>query len=211
MSKNSYIAIEGVIGVGKTTLARLLEQPLQAALFLEAVEENPFLSNFYADRARYAFQTQVFFTLSRYQQQQEIVRAPRSIAADYLFDKNIIFAELNLAGDELALYHTLYDVLTERIRRPDIVIYLQATLPTIQARIIQRDRPFERNMDWGYIEALQQAYDNFFTSYSATPILPIETDSLDLVRDPAALPYVIGLIRATLAGYRQQGFNLGKE
>src|SRR5690242_2456121 len=100
MTNNSYIAIEGVIGVGKTTLARLLEQPLGATALLEAVEENPFLSHFYADRTRYAFQTQVFFTLSRYQQQQEIARASGCIVADYLFDKNVIFAELNLSGDE---------------------------------------------------------------------------------------------------------------
>jgi deoxyguanosine kinase len=208
MSNNAYIIIEGVIGVGKTTLARLLGEAFGSVVLLEAVEDNPFLGDFYADRARYAFQTQVFFTLNRYRQQSEIMQDTRGIVSDYLFVKNIIFAELNLQGDELELYRTLYNVLVERIRRPDLVIFLQAGLPTLQARIIQRDRPFERQMDWGYISAVREAYDSFFATYDQTPLLPIETDSLDLVRDPQALAYIIGLVRAALAGYRQQGLEL---
>jgi deoxyadenosine/deoxycytidine kinase len=205
MAEGTYIVIEGVIGVGKTTLAQPLGEAFGAAILLEAVEENPFLGDFYSDRARYAFQTQVFFTLNRYRQQSEIVKGRQAIVSDYLFAKNIIFAELNLQGDELALYRTFYNVLVERIRRPDLVIFLQASLPTLQARIIQRERPFERQMDWGYITAVREAYDSFFASYDQAPLLPIETDALDLVRDPAALSYVLGLVRASLAGYRQQG------
>lgn len=205
MAEDAYIVIEGVIGVGKTTLARLLGEALGAEVMLEAVEENPFLGDFYADRARYAFQTQVFFTLNRYRQQSEVAQRAPGLVSDYLFVKNIIFAELNLQGDELALYRTLYDVLVERIRQPDLVIFLQADLPTLQARIIQRDRPFERQMDWGYISGVRDAYEAFFSSYSRAPLLPIETDALDLVRDPAALAYVVGQVRAALAGYRQQG------
>src|SRR5690349_18291196 len=115
MPQSVYIVTEGVIGVGKTTLARLLGEAFGSTVLLEAVEENPFLSDFYADRARYAFQTQVFFTLNRYRQQNELVSMTRGVVSDYLFVKNIIFAELNLQGDELALYRTLYNVLMERI------------------------------------------------------------------------------------------------
>jgi deoxyguanosine kinase len=209
MPADAYIVIEGVIGVGKTTLARLLSEAFESAVLLEAVEENPFLGDFYGDRARYAFQTQVFFTLNRYRQQSEILKSTQGLVSDYLFAKNMLFAELNLHGDELALYRTLYTVLAERIRRPDLVIFMQADLPTLQARIIQRDRPFERQMDWGYITALRATYDAFFATYDQTPLLSIETDALDLVRDPAALAYVIGLVRAALAGYRQQWLALG--
>lgn len=209
MPERTYIVIEGVIGVGKTTLARLLGESFGAAVLLEAVEENPFLGDFYADRERYAFQTQVFFTLSRYRQQNELIGLGRPIVSDYLFGKNILFGQLNLRGDELNLYRTLYDVLAERVRRPDLVIYLQASLPTLQARIIQRDRPFERNMDWDYITAVRDAYETMFEDYTQSPLLPIETDALDLVRDPAALAYVIGLVRAALAGYHQEGLDLG--
>lgn len=208
MHDQTYIIIEGVIGVGKTTLARLLSESFAALPLLEAVEENPFLGDFYADRARYAFQTQVFFTLSRYRQQNEIAGVTSTIVSDYLFAKNMLFAQLNLTGDELNLYRTLYNVLTERIRRPDLTIYLQASLPTLQARIIQRDRPFERNMDWHYIAAVRDAYDELFADHTQSPLLPIDTDDIDLVRDPEALSYVIGLIRAALEGYRQQGLNL---
>ena len=208
MPERAYIVVEGVIGVGKTTLARLLGEAFGATVLLEAVEENPFLSAFYADRARYAFQTQVFFTLSRYRQQSELAQIQSGVVSDYLFAKNVIFAGLNLQGDELDLYRTLYDILAERIRPPDLVVYLQADLATLQARIIERDRPFERNMDWGYIAALRDAYESFFAAFTQAPLLPIETDALDLVRDPAARAYVIGLVRAALAGYRQQGLDL---
>src|SRR5215211_1544055 len=128
MPERVYIAVEGVIGVGKTTLARLLSAAFNSAVLLEAVEENPFLSDFYADRARYAFQTQVFFTLNRYRQQNELSTITSGVVSDYLFVKNSLFARLNLQGDELALYQTLYDVLAEHVRRPDLVIYLQASL-----------------------------------------------------------------------------------
>jgi len=210
MPERVYIAVEGVIGVGKTTLARLLSAAFNSAVLLEAVEENPFLSDFYADRARYAFQTQVFFTLNRYRQQNELTTITSGVVSDYLFVKNSLFARLNLQGDELALYQTLYDVLAERVRRPDLVIYLQASLTTLQARIIQRDRPFERNMDWNYITAVRDAYESLFASYTQAPVLPIETDVLDVVRDPSALTYVVGLVQATLAGYHQQGLDFDR-
>ena len=202
-----YIAVEGVIGVGKSTLTRLLAAPLAAETLLEVVEENPFLQSFYGDRARYAFQTETFFLLSRYRQQRSIVRpavGTRNLVSDYLFAKNQLFASLNLQGDEWDLFLQLYRALSERVQRPDLVIYLQADVDTLMARIAQRDRPFERNMDRGYIEQLRETYERFFASYTETLLLAVETDTLNLVRDAEARADLIGTIRAALAGYQQQ-------
>lgn len=201
-----YIVIEGVIGVGKTTLTRLLAKPFNADTLLEVVEENPFLSNFYADRARYAFQTQTFFTLSRFRQQTNDV-APRvchtNLISDYLFAKNEIFARQNLTSDELDLFNQLYHTLAERVPKPDLVVYLQADVDTLMARIALRDRPFERDMDRRYIADVQAAYDQFFAGYTETPLLTIATDTLNIVLDVKARAQVIGQIRAALAGYQQ--------
>lgn len=201
-----YIVIEGVIGVGKTTLTRLLARSFKADVVLEVVEENPFLSDFYADRARYAFQVQTFFTLSRFKQQTGVIGAAvgsRNLISDYLFAKNEIFARQNLTSDELDLFNQLYRTLNERVPRPDLVVYLQADVDTLMARIALRDRPFERDMDRQYISDLREAYDTFFAQYSDTPLLTIETDALNVVRDPAARAQVIGKINAALAGYQQ--------
>ncbi len=195
----TYIVIEGVIGVGKTALTRLLGERLGIATFFEKFEENPFLSNFYSDRARYAFQTEVFFLLNRYRQQQSEVQPAVSagdVAGDYLFAKTKLFAGLNLLGDELALFEQLYDALARQIARPGLVVYLQASLDTLMARIYQRDRSFERNMDPRYIEHLSDVYERFFNGYSDTPVLKIETDHLDLIRDAEAQQVVIDSILA---------------
>jgi deoxyguanosine kinase len=202
-----YIVVEGVIGVGKSTLTRMLARPFDAETLLEVVEENPFLQDFYADRARYAFQTETFFLLSRYRQQQSVVlpAVERStLVSDYLFAKNRVFASLNLRGDEWDLFQQLFGALAERIRVPDLVIYLQADVDTLMTRIAQRDRPFERNMDRGYIEQLHEAYTRFFAEYAETPVLEIETDMLNLVRDEAARSHTFGMIRAALEGYQQR-------
>lgn len=201
-----YIVIEGVIGVGKTTLTRLLAKPFKADVLLEVVEENPFLSSFYGDRARYAFQTQTFFLLSRFKQQSSEVVARvghGSLLSDYLFAKNDIFARQNLSAAELELWTQLYQTLAERVHRPDLVVYLQADIETLMARIALRDRPFERDMDRQYIADLRDAYDAFFASYTETPLLTVATDALNLVRDPQARTQVVGQIRAALAGYQQ--------
>jgi deoxyguanosine kinase len=194
-----YLSIEGVIGVGKTSLARLLQPRLKADLLLEVFEENPFLSDFYADRQRYAFQTQIFFLLSRYHQQQGIRPRERPVIADYTFAKDRLFARLNLHGDELAMYERVHRALAEKIRLPDLVVYLRANLDVLLARIAMRDRPYEREMDPDYIESLRQAYDQHFTGYTATPHLVIDTDGLDFMRNPGDLAYVEGRIRTALS------------
>lgn len=201
----TYIVIEGVIGVGKTTLATLLGERLNFHTVLEQIditgEEGDrvkhFLNNFYADRARYAFQTEVFFLLNRYRQQQSEVQPAAStgnVAGDYLFAKTKLFAGLNLSGDELVLFDQLYDALARQIARPDLVVYLQASLDTLMARIYQRDRSFERNMDPRYIEHLSGVYEQFFDGYSDTPLLKIQTDHLDLIRDAEAQQKVIDAV-----------------
>ncbi len=200
-----YIAIEGVIGVGKTTLARLLHPRFGGEMLLEAFEANPFLSDFYSDRARYAFQTQIFFLLSRYRQQRSVdaylQRGP--LLADYFFEKDRLFAHLNLSGDELTMYDRLYEALSEKVRRPDLVVYLRAEVETLMARIAMRDRPYERQMDRAYIAALRRRYEALFANYTAAPLLVIETDALDFVRNPDDLNRIEQRIRAALAGIRQ--------
>ena len=198
--RSFFLAIEGAIGVGKTTLARLLHPRFNAGLLLEAFEENPFLADFYADRARYAFQTQMFFLLSRYRQQQVVptVLARGSLIADYAFAKDSLFAHLNLEGDEWAVYERLYDVLAERIPAPDLVVYLRASIDVLMARIATRDRAYERDMDRSYIERLRQAYERYFSTYTETPVLTIDTDDLDYVQDPSALAFVESQVRAAL-------------
>src|SRR5512141_1703406 len=143
-----YVAIEGVIGVGKTTLARLLRPAFQAEILLEIFEENPFLSDFYADRERYAFQTQIFFLLSRYHQQRrtvpDMLSAGKTLIADYTFAKDSLFARINLQGDELDMYYKVHEALGEKIPKPDLIVYLRAATPVLMQRIALRDRSYER-------------------------------------------------------------------
>ena len=198
----SYIVVEGPIGVGKTTLAGLLAERLNMSLALEEIDRDNvkrFLSNFYADRARYAFQTEVFFLLNRYRQQASVIKpaaARGNLASDYLFAKTKLFAGMNLGGDELELFEQIYDALSEQVPKPDLVVYLRASVDTLMARIYQRDRWFERSMERPYIERLSQVYESFFDTYHGSPLLKIETDNLDLVRDVEAQQATISLIDA---------------
>ena len=207
MARFPFIAIEGVIGVGKTTLARMLAPDLGGESLLEVFEENPFLSDFYADRARYAFQTQIFFLLSRYRQQHQAVpnaltRGP--LFSDYTFAKDSLFAHLNLSGDELTVYEKLHTALAEKIPTPDLLVYLRADLDTLMARIAMRDRPYERGMDRNYIDSLRLAYEGFFTAYTASTVLVIDTNNLNIVADPQAYADVRERIRSALSGTFQQ-------
>jgi deoxyguanosine kinase len=198
-----YIAIEGVIGVGKTTLARLLQPLFQAELLLEVFEENPFLSDFYTDRARYAFQTQIFFLLSRYHQQRrtvpQILAEGKNLIADYTFAKDALFARINLSGDELEMYYRVHEALAEKIPRPDLIVYLRADTDVLMQRIALRDRPYERNIEREYIEALHRAYEAFFASpYDGMPVLTIDTNSLNFVLYPEHLHSIENRIRQAL-------------
>jgi deoxyguanosine kinase len=198
-----YIAIEGVIGVGKTTLARLLAPKFEASLLLEVFEENPFLSDFYSDRARYAFQTQIFFLLSRYHQQRvgvtAMVESGKSLLSDYTFDKDSLFARINLKGDELDMYNRVHEALAEKIPMPDLVVYLRAETDVLMQRIAMRDRSYERNIERSYIEELNRAYEEFFSQlHDDTPALTINTDPLDFVRHPHHLNLIENRIRETL-------------
>lgn len=199
----NYFSIEGVIGVGKTTLARLLQRSFQAELLLEVFEENPFLTKFYEDRARYAFQTQIFFLLSRYHQQKEnvaeILKVGKNLIADYTFAKDALFARINLRGDELDMYDRVHDALAEKIPLPDLIVYLRAETEVLMERIAMRDRPYERNMDPGYIATLNEAYDDFFDDYyRGVPVLLVDTNELNIVGEEADLAKVEGLIRQKL-------------
>lgn len=197
-----YIAIEGVIGVGKTTLARLLKPMFEAQVLLEVFEENPFLARFYQDRERYAFQTQTFFLLSRYQQQHEAIPtalAQHNLISDYTFDKNKIFARLTLTGDELEMYERVQDTLGARIPTPDLTVYLHADVENLMTRIAIRDRSYERTMEREYIADLARAYETYYNAYTAAPVLRVETDELDYVSDKQHLEQVADMIRATLA------------
>ncbi len=192
-----YIAIEGPIGVGKTTLAQILAERAGARLVLEPIEENPFLPQFYDDARKFAFQTQLFFLLSRFQQQQALHQQElfsTSTVSDYLFAKDRIFAALTLDQNELSLYERLYGALGPRVVKPDLVIYLQARTDVLLQRIKRRGRAYERQIAPGYVEALATAYSDFFFHYEETPLLVVNTSDIDIVEsaeDVEALATVI--------------------
>ncbi len=207
MTERHYVAIEGPIAVGKTTLARLIHEQLDADLLLEVFEENPFLSDFYADRAAYAFQTQIFFLLSRYRQQHQVIARvlqQSSLVSDYTFAKDQLFARLNLSTDELAVYDNLHGVLAQRIPLPDLVVYLKADLDVLMERIEVRDRSYERAMSRQYIADLMQAYDRFFASYTQTPLLTIDTNNLNIVRNKEDLGRVVERTKSALGAGTHQ-------
>ena len=196
-----YLVIEGAIGVGKTTLARMLRDRFQSGLLLEVFEENPFLSKFYQARAQHAFQTQMFFLLSRYrQQQQQVPQLLRESAliSDYMFAKDRLFAELNLEGDEWDVYQQIHNALAEQIPTADLIVYLQADTEVLLGRIASRDRPYERDMDHSYIESLRQAYERYFATQQEVPTLIIDTNDLNFVTNPQDFRHILDRIRNAL-------------
>jgi deoxyguanosine kinase len=184
----NYVAVEGVIGVGKTTLATLLAKKWGAHLKLEVVEENPFLAQFYADMRAYAFQTQLFFLLSRHRQQVDLKQYDlfmESVVSDYMFAKDRIFANITLDDNELALYKRLADLLEREVPKPDVVVYLQGSVDVLMERIRRRGRRFERDMSRDYILALTEAYNHFFFHYKDTPLIIVNTNEIDFVENTA--------------------------
>jgi len=181
-----FIAIEGVIGAGKTSLSRKLSDRLGANLILEEFENNPFLGKFYDDRRRFAFQTQMFFLFNRYKQQQLLNQEDLFsdfIVSDYIFDKDKIFAYLNLEGEERKLYENIYPILERDLRKPDLVIFLQSSLDRLMYNIKKRGRKVERSLTRSYIKDLSEAYNNFYFKYNSTPLLIVNTTEIDFVNN----------------------------
>ncbi len=179
-----YIAVEGPIGVGKTTLVNKLAEHFHGRVMVEVVEENPFLPSFYREPEKFAFQTQLFFLLSRYRQQQELWQPDlfhHYIFSDYIFPKDRLFAALTLADNEMALYDQVFQILDTRVLKPDLVVFLQARLEVLLERIRRRGRPFEKNFDGGYLKRLSQAYTDYFFNYSDTPLLVVDTSEINVV------------------------------
>jgi deoxyguanosine kinase len=198
-----YIVVEGPIGVGKTSLTRLLAKAFKGRCILEKPEENPFLSRFYEDRRKFAFQTQVFFLLSRFQQQQELLQPDlfsQVVFSDYLLAKDRIFAHLNLDEDELALYETIFRLLSGRIPAPDLVIFLQARPDVLLQRVKSREIVFERPIDLDYLRRLTAAYNDFFFHYDRTPLLVVDTSEINFVSRPEDLDQLIREIRGMRQG-----------
>ena len=188
-----YLAVDGPIGVCKTTLTRLLAKKLSATLLLEDIQ-NPFLSDFYAGRKGAAFQCQLFFLLTRYQQQQQLVQRSlfdSRIVADYFPKKDRIFAHMNLSDPELVLYEKLWALLMEPLPRPDAVIYLQATTETLVKRIRSRSRDYEKRVSEEYVDQLNKAYNFFFFHYQETPLLIVNTNDVDFERSTEELDHLL--------------------
>ena len=186
MNTAKYICIEGVIGAGKTSLAKMLGERLQAQVIYEKPEENPFLEDFYRDPQRYAFQVQIFFLLSRYRQQQERFQRDLfydAMISDYLFAKDRIFAHLNLEDRELFLYDKVASLLEKEVPKPDLVVYLQSSFERLMANIKKRGRSYEKYMSEEYIRSLNEAYNRFFFHYSQTPLLVINSSIIDFVEN----------------------------
>ena len=200
-----HIAVEGTIGVGKTSLAEILGERLEAKLILEEFEENPFLVDFYKDPERFAFQTQLFFLLSRYRQQQELQQTDlftKALISDYMFIKDRLFAALNLNDKEMGLYNSVARILEKNVSSPDMVIFLQSDTDRLMLNIKKRGREYEKLIDWKYIDALNQIYNEFFFRYDKSPLLIINTNDIDFVNNKTDLEEIIEFIRTPGEGTR---------
>lgn len=184
MTEVRYIAVEGVIGAGKTSLATKISKKLDCTLITEEFETNPFLEKFYDDRRRYAFQTQMFFLINRFKQQQTFQQEDlfsKFIISDYIFEKDQIFAYLNLSKEELNLYENIFPLLQRELRKPDLVIFLQSSVDRLLYNIKKRGRQIERNITRSYLTELSEAYNDFFFKYNNSPLLIVNTTDIDFV------------------------------
>ncbi len=193
MNTYDFIAIEGVIGAGKTTLAKLLSERHQARLVLEEFEDNPFLPRFYEDRARYAFQTQLSFLASRFNQQRNLAAKDLfhdMTVSDYLFDKDRIFARINLNDEEMALYDRIYTIMSSIATKPDLVIFLQCSVEKLMDNIYRRGRSYEQDISPDYLAELNEAYNQFFHHYDRSRLLIINVNDIDFLNEPEHLDYI---------------------
>ena len=194
MRRRGYIAVEGPIGVGKTTLAQALARELGARVMLEDADNNPFLPRFYQDPDKYAFPAQLYFLLTRHSQQRELKQQDlftQATVADYLFAKDKIFAAMNLAPDELKLYDGVYKLLDAEMAKPDLVVYVRATIEVLAERLRKRNRNFERHISFDYLERVSSAYRDFFFYYDEAPLLVVDTSEIDFVANPEDLGELI--------------------
>lgn len=210
MDKIRHITVEGPIGAGKTSLARRLAERLGADLLLEQPGENPFLARFYQDMVRFALPTQLFFLFQR-ARQLEILAQPdmfgRPTVADFLLDKDPLFARITLSGDELALYQKIYDAIRPQAPAPDLVVYLQAQPATLYERVRRRAADYERAIGEDYLTVLAEAYARFFYNYNAAPVLIVNSENLNFVARDADLELLLARMRSMKS--RREFFSLG--
>ena len=203
MRKIYHIAVEGTIGVGKTSLAKILSEVLSARLILEEFEDNPFLKEFYQDRKRWAFQTQINFLISRYYQQlrlQQVDLFADKIVSDYMFAKDKLFAQTSLDDNEMALYQKLAGIFEKNITYPDLVIFLQSDTDRLMYNIKARGRDYEQEMDWEYIAQLNEIYNQYFMRYNKSNLLVINTNDIDFVNNENDLSQILEVIRSPFSG-----------
>lgn len=201
--RGGYIAVEGPIGVGKTSLAQALGLRLGARIVLEDTDSNPFIARFYQDPEKYAFPVQLYFLLTRYNQQRQLVQQDlfaQATVTDYLLAKDRIFARLNLDPDELVLYEGVYRLLDGQLARPDLVVYIRARVEVLAERLRKRNRSFERHISLEYLERVSAAYRDFFFYYDETPLLVVDSSEIDFVADSGDLEDLLREIERTDAG-----------
>ena len=198
-----FIAVEGAIGAGKTSLVNLLEQQYIARVILEENDSNPFIAKFYEDQETYSFQTQIFFLLSRYNQYMELAQRDlfnSVVVIDYLFQRDKIFAQLNLEDHEYRLYEQIYHLISSKAPKPDLVIFLQASTKVLLERVSKRGREYESFMDPDYLDSVNKAFNNFFFYYSDTPLLVINTNEIDFVEKKCDLEELINKVNSHKIG-----------
>lgn len=203
-----YVVVEGAIGVGKTTLVGKLSDRLDARTVYEVFEENPFLADFYKDADRYAFQTEMFFLLSRYRQQEQFAQEDlfsRFSVSDYLFVKCRLFGGMTLREHEFTLFDRVYSILGQSVPKPDLVVYLHAPLDVLLSRIARRGRSYEQDMDPEYLSKLLALYTDYFAGYSDTPLLTVDTTHVDFTKDDAAIDRLMLEMSRTRSGRREFG------